>query len=285
MKSNREPALKLIKGTYDLHTHTIPSHFPRALDDFALVREADEYGMAGVMIKSHYETTGARAALVNRNSKAKAKAFGSMALNWPLGGLNPYAVTAGIKMGVKLMWMPTRDSMHCLTFGDMEGDFFKRPGITIFDDDGNIKVSVYEILEIARETGIYIGSGHLSPKESIAFCKAGREMRAPVILTHPDWDRTKIPLEAQLELAKLGVIVEKVWANVVSGHVSAAAYADSIRRIGAGLVYVTTDRGQQGETHPAPAMVDCIEELLNQGVTEKEIHEVLIDVPKAILSI
>jgi predicted metal-dependent phosphotriesterase family hydrolase len=32
-------------------------------------------------------------------------------------------------------------------------------------------------------------------------------------------------------------------------------------------------------------MVDCIEELLNQGVTEKEIHEVLIDVPKAILSI
>ena len=50
---NHALALELMKGACDLHTHPQPSHFPRALDDFALVREADEYGMAGVMIKSH----------------------------------------------------------------------------------------------------------------------------------------------------------------------------------------------------------------------------------------
>ena len=38
----REMARELIVGAYDLHTHTTPSAFPRALNDLELVREADE---------------------------------------------------------------------------------------------------------------------------------------------------------------------------------------------------------------------------------------------------
>ena len=46
-ESYRQIAKELIKGGYDLHTHTEPSAFHRALDDFDLVREAGEAGMAG----------------------------------------------------------------------------------------------------------------------------------------------------------------------------------------------------------------------------------------------
>ena len=49
-ESYRQIAKELIKGGYDLHTHTEPSAFHRALDDFDLVREAGEAGMAGVLI-------------------------------------------------------------------------------------------------------------------------------------------------------------------------------------------------------------------------------------------
>ena len=48
---NQEKVLRLMEGAYDLHTHTSPDFFPRALDDFELLRQADQYGMAGVMLK------------------------------------------------------------------------------------------------------------------------------------------------------------------------------------------------------------------------------------------
>ena len=61
-------AEELLKGAYDLHVHSSPSVFPRELDGFQLIREADAAGMAGVMLKSHYESTALRAELINRYS-------------------------------------------------------------------------------------------------------------------------------------------------------------------------------------------------------------------------
>lgn len=85
-------AEELLKGAYDLHVHSSPSVFPRELDGFQLIREADAAGMAGVMLKSHYESTALRAELINRYSGCKAKAYGGLCLNCPAGGLNVYAV-------------------------------------------------------------------------------------------------------------------------------------------------------------------------------------------------
>ncbi|NME36849.1 DUF6282 family protein, partial [Fusobacterium sp. FSA-380-WT-3A] len=45
-KNFQEIAKELMKGAYDLHTHTEPSAFNRALDDFELILEAEKYGMA-----------------------------------------------------------------------------------------------------------------------------------------------------------------------------------------------------------------------------------------------
>ena len=283
MTKNHDLATELIKGAYDLHTHPYPSHFDRALDDFALVREADNFGMAGVMIKSHYETTGARAILVNDHAGAKAKAFGGITLNWPVGGLNPYAVVSAIGMGVKCVWMPTRDAAHCLAFGDMPGDFFKRPGISILDDDGKVKKSVYEIFEITAAKGIYVASGHLSPEEIEAFCKAGAAMKAKVILTHPDWERTALPLTTQLLLADTGALVEKIGSNIWTGAVSAEAMADSIRKIGAERIFMATDSGVAGRIHPAPGMLMFIEQMLDQGISESDIRSMTRSVPQQIV--
>ena len=48
---NREKCLNLIKGAYDLHVHSTPSHIKRKLDDIELLEMAEKYKMAGVMIK------------------------------------------------------------------------------------------------------------------------------------------------------------------------------------------------------------------------------------------
>ena len=122
---------ELLAGAYDLHVHTSPSVFPRMEDGFELVQEADAAGMAGVMLKSHYEPTALRAELINRHSGCKAQVYGGLALNWPVGGLNIYAVENALRAGARIIWMPTRDAQNSLRFGNMEGDFFRRPGISV----------------------------------------------------------------------------------------------------------------------------------------------------------
>ena len=57
-------AEELLKGAYDLHVHSSPSVFPRELDGFQLIREADAAGMAGGMVEKHYETTALRGEMI-----------------------------------------------------------------------------------------------------------------------------------------------------------------------------------------------------------------------------
>ena len=47
--------------------------------------------------------------------------------------------------------MPTRDAKNSLVFGNMEGDFFDRRGITILEQDGTLKECVYDIMDAIKE--------------------------------------------------------------------------------------------------------------------------------------
>ena len=153
IKHEKEQAEELLRGAYDLHVHTEPSAFPRELTDWELLQDAEEAQMAGVLIKTHYGCTADRAAVVNLKSGCRARAYGALALNWPTGGLNPYAVENCLHQGGILIWMPTRDAKHCLTYGNMPGDFFSRPGITILDEKGNLLPVVYDIMDIVKKYG------------------------------------------------------------------------------------------------------------------------------------
>lgn len=281
----RQIASELIKGGYDLHTHTEPSAFHRALDDYQLIEEAAKAGMAGVMIKSHYGCTASRAALVNlRSNNTSTKAYGGLVLNHPAGGLNPYAVENSLKMGAVIIWMPTRDSENCLKFGNMPGDFFSRPGITIFDAYGKLKKEIFEIFEIVKKYNSWLATGHLNAEESCALCKAGRQHGVNMILTHPEWDRTKSSREIQKELADAGVLIEKNWLNLAEGSVSVQDMVFNIRTVGVDRVYLATDRGQAGFEHPVEGMLRFIETLLKEGFTEKEIQTMIRTVPGYIVN-
>ena len=283
MKKLDEKAWELLNGGYDLHVHTAPSAFPRALDSFQLVREANEAGMSGVMLKSHYEPTAIRAALVNLYSNCKTRAYGAVVLNWPVGGLNIYAVENALRVGARNVWMPTRDSANSLAFGDMEGDFFNRRGITILEEDGRLKPVVYDIMDAVKKQGASLATGHLSPRESILLCREGRSRGVRMILTHPEFCRTVISADLQEEMADLGVIIEKNWLNVAAGMVTIEQIAANIRRVGAHRAYIATDRGQMGYPHPTRELQCFIAALLQQGFKEAEIRDLVHTVPKSIV--
>lgn len=283
MGQTDDKAWELMVDGYDLHVHSAPSAFPRALDSWELVYEANQAGMAGVLLKSHYESTAIRAELINRHSNCKTKAYGGISLNWPAGGLNVYAAENALKVGAKIIWMPTRDSANSLRYGNMEGDFFKRKGIDILDENGELKEAVFEILDTVKKYGAALATGHLSPEESILLCRAGRSRGVRMILTHPEFPRTKIPAQVQEELAEEGVLIEKDWLNVVQGAVSIEEMAQTIRRVGSGRTFIATDRGQRGAPHPTLELHRFICALLEQGMTDSQIRDMVYNVPKSIV--
>lgn len=283
-EKENERAAALLVGAYDLHVHTAPSAFPRCQDGFQLVREADEAGMAGVMLKSHYESTAVRAELINQYSGCRAKAYGGLALNWPAGGLNVYAVENALKVGARIIWMPTRDAENSLCFGNMEGDFFQRKGISVLNESGGLKDAVYEIMDAVKRHGAVLATGHISPKESVLLCREGRARGVRMILTHPEFPRTVVPPQEQKELADLGVLIEKNWYNIAQGSVTAEEMAATIQLVGSGRVYIATDRGQKGQPSPVSEFKRFVAALLQAGLTEAQLRDLAQKVPESIVA-
>lgn len=270
-------AKELIRGAIDLHVHTSPSHFNRKQDDFALLQDADIYGLAGVMLKSHYEPTAARAMVANMHASAKTKAYGGVVLNYPVGGLNPYAAESTLKLGGRIVWMPTRDAENCLQYGNMQGDFFKRKGIGIFDEAGKIRNEILDIFDVLKRYDGWLATGHLSANEAVALCNAGRDYGVKMILTHPEWKRTVVPIETQIELAKKGVVIEKCWYNVADESIEAEALAEHLACLPDDRVFLSTDFGQAENECPVKAFLNAVGTLRTIGVhMEKLRHAVSI---------
>lgn len=276
---------ELLTGAYDLHIHAAPSPFHRLMDDFELLRAAGRAKMAGILLKSHYEPTAARAELANKYAGSRTTAYGALVLNQPVGGLNPYAVHNALRRGARLVFMPTRDAENSLHSGDMPGDFFRRPGIGIFTSGRRLKPAVYEIIEVIRQYDATLATGHLSPEESVALCQAGLDAGVRMVLTHPEFSRTKVPAPVQQELARKGVLIEKCWYNIAARECSAEQMADTIRMIGAEHCFMTTDRGQDDWESPAEGMVRFAAMLSACGVTRGELTMMLKTVPGKVLNL
>lgn len=276
-------AREIQEGAYDLHVHSTPSAFPRLQDGVEIIKEADASKMAGILLKSHYESTAVRAELINKYSNCKTRAYGSLALNWPCGGLNRYAVENALKVGAKIIWMPTRDAANSLLFGNMEHDFFSRPGITILKEDGTLKDEVYEIMDLVRAKDAVLATGHISPAESVLLCREGRARKVRMVLTHPDFPRTRIPVRMQTELAALGVVIEKNWYNITQGAIAVTEMAASIGQVGSSHTYIATDRGQEGEPSAVSEYRRFIGVLLEAGLTKTQLMDVTHSVPQSIV--
>ena len=281
---NQELAKELMVGAWDLHTHSSPSHFHRALDDFQLLEDAERWGMAGVMIKCHYEPTGARAELANsKHPGFRARALGSLVLNYPVGGLNPYAIESALKMGACYVWMPTRDAWHCVKKGGMSGDFFQRPGIKIMNDKGALLPVVYDIFDVIRKYNACLGTGHLSLEESIALCRAGVQQGVRMVLTHPEWPHTIVPLGIQQELTQLGVWIEKDWVNIQEKTCTAEYMAHTLMELGPQKTYLVTDRGQANFETPAEGLFLFLNAMLENGVPKSYLNDMVSKVPEEVI--
>ena len=286
----------LLKGAIDLHVHSSPSLFPRKQTDWELIEDVKKAGMAGVVIKSHEAQTVDRTALI-REKEPNLHVYGGLVLNYFTGGLSPSAVDAAIRLGAKIIWMPTFSAeQHRQFFANKKTALFnsKLPlihpeiGLEIWDENGKIIPEVHEILDLIAEANIILTTGHLAPHEVMLLVDTAKEHKIEkILIQHPDEGIAQIPFELQKLLVKKGAILEKCYLAVSDDFkdLTIEEMAKSIKRLGAENSVMITDYGQKHNIPPVKALSNFVKEMLSYGITEKEIEKMIISNPKQLLNI
>jgi hypothetical protein len=162
----------LLIGAIDMHCHSGPSVMPRMIDHIEALQEASAAGMKALLFKDHfYSATPVTALLSSHYGHLDVTMLSGVPLNDTSGGLNPYAVDHGLKLGARLVWMPTFSAANHIRH-NRRGHLLptsmpmKRPKmLTVIDEDGRIKDEVKEILDQIAEFDAVLSAGHLHISE------------------------------------------------------------------------------------------------------------------------
>lgn len=285
---------ELIEGAYDLHVHTGPDCMPRKLDDLEMAQRVQDIGMKGYAIKSHYFCTAERAKLINK-LYTKVNAVGAISLNHSVGGLNPMAVEMAARGGAKVLWMPTFDAAN-------EQEHFKNSkhdklpywaklqmelteegktttSITILEN-GELKPDVLNILEIVRQHGLILTSGHLGKEETFALVAAAAQLGIlKIVVTHPNFPSTNYTKEEQKELADLGAYMEHCFTTPYTHKTTWENVYEQIRYVGPQKCILSTDLGQPVNPYPEEGLLAFATNLLEQGFSKTEIRTMTVTNP------
>ncbi len=276
-----EDARELLRGAIDVHAHWSPDPFAeRKMDARALVHAAVDAGMAGIVLKSHEFPTQLLAWALQAEVPT-LKVHGAIALDHQVGGLNPDALDAALRIGTSVVWFPTFDSVWSHErFGRWNA---KAPAITVLDASGALIPVVHELLDLIAEHSATLCSGHLSPTETLALVRESRRRGIRSIVSHAT--PFFIPVEVQTELASLGAFVEQAGTNSFreGGDEAAAAMIADVRAVGAEHVILSTDLGQ-APNPPAPSgFGSWMERFLDAGFSKDDVRRMVQTNPAEVL--
>ncbi len=281
-----------VEGAADLHCHPFPDLFPRLADDFDIVRAARDAGLKAIVLKCHHENTVSRAYLVQRVFP-EIRIFGGIVLNYYVGGINPAAVEAALRLGGKEVWMPTVDAgyhaeVHGGTGGydSQQGGRSQAEGIWVEDADGRLKPEVNEVLELVAEYQAILGTCHLSPKEIVALVRGARERGVEkIVVTHPHFRVPNFDLDTLEEVAKMGAMPEFGYCTVSPAwqYAGVDKVAASIERIGASRCLLVSDTGQRHNPLPSEALRIFAQCIFEKGVAAEDVRKMIATNPLDLL--
>lgn len=257
-----------LSGMIDMHIHTQPDIQSRLLDDIQAAREAKNAHMRAILIKSHVVITSDRAAIAEM-VVGEIKVFGGLVLNYASGGFNPDAVEAAIKMGAKVIWMPTRSAKNMFSPAGLKG------GLSLFQEDGTILPIIHTILEQIKQAEIMLATGHLSVDETIALVRLAKNKNlSKIVVTHPEAEFINMPVNVQQELCAKGVYFERCFVDttpMMRHATSIDEIGQHIHQVGVESTVLATDLGQPENPSPVEGLATYLVSLAKFGFTEKEI--------------
>jgi hypothetical protein len=268
-----------IDGAYDLHIHSSPDLFPRITDDVRMVADAASKGFAGIVMKNHFEGTASRAQLAGRTVTG-LKVYGGLVLNRYVGGINPYAVEVALRMGARVIWMPTLDSAcHRKAFGFGGGFLAQSSGLETQSEginilrDGALMPEVREVMALVKQHGAALATGHVSFEEIRALVdEAAAQGFRKLILTHPYDKAPGLSLEQVEALAQPHVRIEFVFCSITPNwrFTDAATIAHCMKTIGPERFVISSDGGQAHNPMPADGYRQFVDVLAAEGIAPED---------------
>ncbi len=273
---------------FDLHVHAAPDVTERSGDDVQIVRQYQEAGFTGCVLKAHYDGTAGRARAAGHGLGLRV--YGGQALNQHVGGINPAAVAAALAMGARVIWMPTADA-HTQQTAGLPRLCGTRAGLVdttyaIPPVDWSTADRVQQILVLIAEADAVLATGHLSTAEiSWLLPVARRAGVRRLLLTHPSYTVPAMSAAAAAELTAHGAYAEiTAYQLLHQPGCDAAQLAHFIKTVGYHRIILSSDAGQPDSPPPPQALHHLIESLTEQGLDPQALQASASELPERLVA-
>ena len=286
-----DPALEsrvdaLLKGAVDMHCHSGPSVMPRCLDHIEALQEASSAGMRALLFKDHYySATPITELLKGRYRHLGVEMLSGVPLNDTSGGFNPFAVDHGLKLGARLVWMPTFSAANHIRHNHRKNMLATKVPmlaptmLTVVDERGGLKDEVKFILDQIAEFDAVLSAGHLHISEIWPlFEEAAKRGVKRRLVQHPTYT-----IDASLadirELAGGGAFLEHSLCMFIDESRFKHWSGEELKEmITAGTVEQTilgSDLGQVRNPTPVTGFRAVIRLCIGQGYGDEEIRKLV----------
>ena len=279
----------LLAGAVDLHCHSGPAAMPRILDHHEAMEDAAGAKFRALLYKDHFYLGVAHAKLLEKLFPgAGVKLYSGLALNNASGGINPHAVDHAVKIGAKIIWMPTLSAANHLKKAETEAKNQPKPAmklldavpLSVLDANGKLTDDTLKVLDIIAEGDIILAGGHLSVKELFPlFAEAKKRGVKKMLVNHPTYV-VGCSDEDIRGLVAMGVYMEHSICMFVEGaakHYDAQDLAHLIEVAGVDHTCLCSDLGLRGSPRPIEGYRQIVKMLLDLQFPAKAIRTLIGD--------
>jgi len=290
-------AARILDGAIDLHCHSGPSMIPRKLDHVEAARNGATIGLKAILVKDHHLTCLREIYFIHRYilGETGVQLFGGVPLNNSVGGLNPYAVDLGRKMGAKIVWMPTVSAKRHIVhhrrgkFPETSQKMLAEKSIVVLTRGDQLKEEVLSILEQIKDSNLILSTGHLSPHEIKILLIKARELGIKrMIVNHPTFIIEASDSEIKM-FSEMGAYIE---------HSISMAFPESsfysidpkelirlINLVGVEKTILGSDLGQEVNPLPVEGFRSIVKILLREGLNRNQIEFMVKKNPEFLLNL
>jgi hypothetical protein len=260
---------------------------PRILDHHEAMLDAEAAKFSAIVYKDHYYPGMSHCVMLEKLLPGfGVKVYSGVALNNSNGGINPHAVDHTIKMGGKIVWMPTlaaknhidKSSSETKNFPKSDKPMLKARPLTVLDDDGKLTQDTLDVLDVIAAGDIILAGGHLSIHEMRPmFAEAKRRGVRKMIVNHPTYV-IGCSDEDIRDLVELGVKMEHSICMFVEGRAykyGPDKLAHLIEVAGVDNTLLCSDLGLQGSPRPVDGYRSIVGTLLDLQFGEKDIRKLV----------
>ncbi len=280
---------ELLVGAIDLHCHSGPAAMPRILDHHEELMDAAAAKFRAVLYKDHFYGGMAHAILLEKLfPETGVKLYSGLVLNNASGGINPHAVDHTIKLGGKIIWMPTLSAAQHIKAMSAGNSTFPKTAkkmldpipLSALDANGRLTDDTLKVIDLIAEGDVILAGGHLPASElHILFAEAARRGVKKMMVNHPTYIVGCSDTDIR-QLVAIGVKMEHSICMFIEGKslkYSPDDLAHLIEVAGVDNTILSSELGLQFSQRPVDGFRSIVQILLDLQMPRAAIRKLIAD--------